>query len=155
MSIGLNNSSPLPFFASITSCTSRLIDSAASPGSTTITGATVKGVLAVTGTPPLVGIAWTQTLSVSPSRLWSAWSRGICTGGTVTLTEKVCDSSSARMVVVVIPNLTSQRLEAVENPAINWKVPCALPSFVMVALKPTSSPGTTIWAVFGIVSAAT
>ena len=57
--------------------------------------------------------------------------------------------------MVDIPNLTFQRLDAVENPAINWNVPCALPSFVMVALKPTSSPGTTICAVFGIVSAAT
>ena len=55
--ICLNNSRPLPFLASITSCTSRLIDSAVSPGSTTITGATVNGVLAVTGMPPLVGIA--------------------------------------------------------------------------------------------------
>ena len=57
ISICLNNSRPLPFLASITSCTARLIDSAASPGSTTITGATVNGVLAVTGMPPLIGIA--------------------------------------------------------------------------------------------------
>ena len=60
------------------------------------------------------------------------------------LTENVWDSSSARIVVVVIPSLTLQRLDAVENPAINWKVPGALPSFIMVASKPTSSPGTTI-----------
>ena len=53
----LNISTPLPFFAAITSSTVSSMVSSSKPGSTTITGATSNGVLAVTGIPPLDGIA--------------------------------------------------------------------------------------------------